>query len=67
MALHRPRSTGDAVRTIQRRNMHTRLQLDVVSLGMTPVEPCSTNHLVIYLIASMAGILVSPSGMQLTR
>ena len=32
--LHKPRSTGEPSRTIQRKNMHTRLQAEVVFLGM---------------------------------
>ena len=41
MSAHRPRSTGDPLRTIHRRNMHTRLQADCVLRGTTVLASCS--------------------------
>ena len=38
---HRPRSTGESLRTIHLRNMHTRLQAEWQSCGMTPHDPPS--------------------------
>ena len=39
MSAHRPRSTGEFVRTIHRRNIHTRLQADDVFLGTILLAP----------------------------
>ena len=41
---HSPRSTGDPSRTIQRRNMHTRLQAERASLGTTGHSPHPPNR-----------------------
>lgn len=41
MSAHKPRSTGESVRTIQRRNMHTRLHADCVLRGTTVLALCS--------------------------
>ena len=38
---HNPISTGEPSRTIQRRNMHTRLQADCAFFGTTPSDPAA--------------------------